>query len=368
MYLHIKNIFAICFLSCLTFLTVFAQTNDKQKKADEYTRQAIVLVDEKQDYDAAIRLLEKALKLVPKKLIYQYELAYVYYAKKDFAKAIKYLKKTLNKADVTANYYQLLGNAYDLSEKIDKAEQVFLNGIKKFPDAGQLYVELGGIYYRQNNNDKAVSVWEKGIENAPNFASNYYWTTLLYCHSSEKIWGLLYGEIFLNLEPMTERSDEISELLYRTFRSGIRLAATNENRKLSFSERSRMFLLLEDEQNTKLPFQVLFDMNFAAGLGDYFEKMSIENIYKLKKAFINAWFEGKYNEQYENVLFTWQRKIIEAGHFEAYSYWLFNLGNPKEFDNWLRKNEIVFRKFIVWMGKNHLQFDEKNKFYKLQYL
>ena len=179
---------------------------------------------------------------------------------------------------------------------------------------------------------------------------------------------MLYAEIFLNLEPMTERSDEISNLLYRTFSNGIRLAPTSEGRKLSFSERSRVFLLLEDEKNTKLPFQVLFDMNFAAGLGDYFEEMSIENIYKLKKAFINTWFEGKYNEQYENVLFDWQKKIIEAKHFEAYCYWLLNLGNPKEFDNWLRKNEQKFRQFIVWMGKHHLQFDEKNKFYKLQYL
>jgi len=350
------------------FISLLGQTNDKQKKADEYARQAIALIDEQQKYDDAIGLLEKALRLVPKNLIYQYELAYVYYAKKEFAKTIKYLKKNLNKKEATASYYQLLGNAYDLSEKTEKAEQVFLKGIKKFPDAGQLYAELGGIYYRQNNNDKAVAAWEKGIENAPSFASNYYWTTLLYCNSSEKIWGLLYGEIFLNLEPMTERSDEISNLLYHTFSSGIRLAPTNQDRKLSFSERSRMFLLLEDEQNTKLPFQVLFDMNFAAGLGDYFEEMSIENIYRLKKEFVKHWFDGKYDEQYENILFEWQKKIIEAGHFEAYCYWLFNLGNPKEFDKWLRKNELPFRKFIVWMGENHLQFDDKHKFYKLQYL
>ncbi|MGB1204581.1 MAG: tetratricopeptide repeat protein [Chitinophagales bacterium] len=350
------------------FVPLSAQTNNKQKKADDYARQAVALIDDKQDYDGAIGLLEKALKLVPKSLIYQYELAYTYYVKKDFAKAIKYLKKTLNKKDVVASHYQLLGNAYDLSDKTDKAEQIFLKGIKKFSDAGQLYVELGGIYYRQNNNDKAVAAWEQGIENAPNFASNYYWASLLYCNSSEKIWGLFYAEIFLNLEPMTERSDEISNLLYHTLRSGIRLAPTNEGRKLSFSERSRMFLLLEDEQNTKLPFQVLFDMNFAAGLGDYFEEISIENIYQLKKLFINSWFERKYDKQYENVLFEWQKKIIEAGHFEAYCYWLLNLGNPKEFDNWLRKNEIIFRKFIVWMGKNHLRFDDKHKFYKLQYL
>ena len=68
-------------------------TNDKQKKADEYARQAIALIDEQQKYDDAIGLLEKALRLVPKNLIYQYELAYVYYAKKEFAKTIKYLKK-----------------------------------------------------------------------------------------------------------------------------------------------------------------------------------------------------------------------------------------------------------------------------------
>ena len=47
---------------------------------------------------------------------------------------------------------------------------------------------------------EAIKMWEKGIEVAPSFSKNYFNASKYYYFSTDKVWSIIYGEIFLNME------------------------------------------------------------------------------------------------------------------------------------------------------------------------
>ncbi len=119
-------------------------------------------------------------------------------------------------------YYELVGDCYDDMGKSDKSIDTYSDGLKKFPASGRLHLEIGIALMRKEKYNDALFHFEKGIEVNPEFPSNYYWASRIFCsYSTEKVWGMIYGEIFLNLERTTDRSKEISKLLYDTYKSQI---------------------------------------------------------------------------------------------------------------------------------------------------
>src|SRR5690606_21317883 len=129
----------------------------------------------------------------------------------------KNIKKTKKLKSANSQVYQLSGNCYSFSGKPDKAIKEYEERMKRFPNSGNLYLERGNIYLIQENYKEAVENYETGIEVDPMFPSNYYRLAKLYLHSSNKLAGLMYGELFMNLERTTDRALEISELLYSTY-------------------------------------------------------------------------------------------------------------------------------------------------------
>ena len=53
------------------------------------------------------------------------------------------------------------------------------------------------------------------------FPSNFYRLALLYLSSSDKLSGLIYAEIFMNLKRSTQRTKEMSKLIYETYKGAI---------------------------------------------------------------------------------------------------------------------------------------------------
>ncbi len=350
-------------------MLTYAQSSLDKDKAKQLGIDALKLMSEEQAYDKALKLLEKAQKIDPTNGNYKYEIAYLFYLKGDYKKTINLLKKQVKNDRVAPQCYWLLGAAYDndANSSTAKAAKVYEQGIKRFPSAGELYLELGGIAYRDGNNDAAVNYWEEGIKNAPNFASNYYWTAKLYCNSSEAVWGLIYGEIFMLLEPNSKRTIEMSNLIYTTLIKGVHLNDQG-NGWLSYSQRARMFLLLEDSRKNKLPFQVLFEL-YLSSEGDLsFNKgFTMQNMVDIRNDFVQNWFEANANELYPNALFDWQKKIKDKGFYEAYSYWILQKGNKTIFEKWVGDNKKEYHSFLQWMHDNPFDVDQINVFYRLQY-
>jgi tetratricopeptide (TPR) repeat protein len=341
----------------------FGQTN--KEKALAKGQEAIKLMDNGKVAES-IKLLEEAQKLDPDRFDYPYELAYAYYLKEDYKEAVKILEKNKTHKDVTERLFQLLGNSYDVLGKTDKAFEAYDEGLKKFPNSGIIYLEKGNVHWNKKEYGKALPFYEKGIEVDPKFPSNYYRAARIYCGSTEEVWGLIYGEIFMNLERNSKRTAEISKLLFDTYKSEIKFTS-DTSMTVSFCQQMTMNVnAMADPKNIKLPFCMIFEPTLLMSIA--FEKnIDINSLDKIRTTFIDNYFNNERDKTYPNVLFSYQKKVKDAGHIEAYNHWILMKGDESGFDKWQSANKEKWDNFVKWFNDNGLKINDTNKFYSGQY-
>lgn len=344
---------------------VHGQTTQKDK-ALEKGNEAVKLMDNGK-IDESITLLEEAKKLDPERLDYSYELAYAYFLKEDYKKATKILEKNKNHKDVNDKLFQLLGNIYDITGNSDKATETYDAGLKKFPNSGILYLEKGNVFWNKKEFNKALPFYEKGIEVDPQCPSNYYRATLIYCNSSEEVWGMIYGEIFMNLERNSKRTKEISKLLFDTYKSEIKFSS-DTSFSVSFSKNASINLSnLTNPGEFKLPFGIgVYEPTLMLSLLSA-KTININSLDSVRSTFIDTYFDNGFNKTYPNILFTYQKQVKDAGHIEAYNHWILMKGDEKGFSKWLSANKEKWENFLKWFGENGLKIDNTNKFFSGQY-
>lgn len=342
----------------------FGQTDKEQ--ALSKAQEAIKLMDSGK-IDESIKLLKEAQRLDPERFDYHYEMAYAYYAKADYKGAAKILEKNKSHENVTATLYQLLGNCYDILGDRDKAFEVYDAGLKTFPNAGMIYLEKGNMYLANKEYAKALPFYEKGIEVDPKFPSNYYRATLIYCNSTEEVWGMIYGEIFINLERNTARTSEISQLLFDTYKSEIKLTS-DSSFSVSFCANATISLdNLNDPSNFKLPYgMMVYEPTLMFSMLSV-KSINLESLNSIRSTFIDNYFKNGNDVRYPNVLFSYQKQVKDAGHIEAYNYWVLLRGDENGFTKWHEENKQKWDDFIDWFTNNGLQINESTKFYSGQY-
>lgn len=343
---------------------VYGQTTDKEK-ALEKAQEAIKLMDNGK-VDESIKLLKEAQELDPDRFDYPYELAYAHYLKKDYKGAIKILEKNIDHKGATELLFQLLGNSYDMLGKTDKAFASYDAGLKKFPNSGKIYLEKGNAHWIKKEFGEALAYYEKGIEVDPKFPSNYYRAAIIYCSSTEEVWGMIYGEIFMNLERNSKRTAEIGKMLYDTYKREIKFTS-DTSMTVSFCQQMAIDVnSISDPKNFKLPFCLVFEPTLLLSIA--IEKgIDINSLDKIRSSFVDNYFTNGHDKTYPNVLFSYQKKVKDAGHIEAYNYWILMKGDEGGFGKWYSENKDKYDSFIKWYVENGLKIDDTNKFYREQY-
>ena len=352
-------------LICAFCVSAHGETDDR-KKAKELGMQAIQIMDAGQ-IEESIQLLEESKKLDPESILYPYEIAYAHYLNKDYKQAVEILKSLLKHPQVNARIYQMLGNALDMGGHPEKAIQAYELGIKKFPAAGSLYLERGGMAHNAGNLQDALEYYEKGIQADPKFPSNYFRATLIYMDSTEKVWGMLYGEIFMNLERGSERTAEISKLLYDTCKSQI-LFTSETSYTIDFTRNSTIRIPAGGDPSTlKIPFElgIYEPLLVAAVLGE--KSITLDSLHRIRAAFLEGYYNREFQTEYPNALFDYQRNIEKKGHLEAYNHWLLMKGDEPTFDQWVSENKDAFNKFTEWYSSNPIEITRKSFFHSSQY-
>jgi tetratricopeptide (TPR) repeat protein len=349
-------------------IQVLSQTGDSKQQAKQLKQEAVQIMDNG-DPDKAITLLESAQKLDPDDHSYLYEIGYALYLKKDFPKAIDIFRKTTRYADVTDQCYQMLGNSYDMNGQRNKARDAYADGLKKFPAAGRLYMESGLLDMIEKNYDKAAVSWEKGIEVQPSYASNYYRLTKLFAQTTDRIWAIFYGELFMNIERNSNRTEEISQLLFKLYKASITFSDSSNGVKVDLANSNIVF---DPNKGLKIPFHITFPMDFTVALAPSTltskKEINIALLNQTRVNFIDIWFtKQKHNKEYPNVLLDFQRTLKEKGMFESYNYWLLMKGNEDEFVQWRDSHRDQFDAFAAWFKDNPLQLDTSHYFVRSQY-
>lgn len=324
--------------------------------------QALVLQD-RGEIDNALKLLEEAVILDPETIQVSYELAIGYYSKGQYQKAADILEKLKDRPDVTASVYHLLGNTYDKLNNLEKAVDYYIKGLGKFPEAGELYLEMGTLHLARKEYTNAMGYYEKGIEMNPSFASNYYWAAKIFCNSTDAVWGMIYGEIFLIMERDTKRTNEISKLLYDTYRKKI-TTSSEGTFKIDFSAG----LNPNDTAHLKkIPFAkaVYEPILMMAVLHE--TKLDLESLCRIRKYFIDNYFKTERYTNYPNAMLDFQYRVFKAGFMDEYNHYILYNGDTAAAEKWIGANKKRWEAFLVWFRKNQLLLDKNYKFYRAQY-
>lgn len=341
---------------------VNAQEN--KEKAVELGRNAIKLMDEGK-LEESIDFLEQAQKLDPERMDYPYEIAYANYKNKNYTKAIEILNTITEHRDVTDLVYQLLGNSYDLIGKPELALETYQKGMSKFPNSGKFHLESGSIKYHNEEYNEAISFWEDGIKANPNYSSNYYRLSKVFSLTEERIWALLYAEYFILLEPNTQRTEEISKLLYENYQKSYEVESDSTG-QFHLTEKGFQIVVKDKKDVRKmkkglLPFEGTFATTFAFSALDFQSEINISSIYNARKNFLDFWFnEKKFDKDYPNKLLNHQKEIQKNGFFETYTFWILSQGNPTEYQDWYSQNEQNFSNFANWINENKIEITEKD--------
>lgn len=280
------------------------------------------------DFDNAILVLTRALQKDDNNLEIQKDLVMSYYLKRDYAKALPGVEALLKRADADVMSYQMAGNVYKALEELKECEKVYKAGIKKFPKSGPLYSEYGELLW-STKNFAAIDQWEKGIQADPAYGGNYYNAALYYFYTKDKVWSLLYGEIFVNMESLSERGASMKKLLLQGYKeklfADVDIMKGEEKNK---SEFAKAFLQTMGKQSS------------AAGKGITSQTLSM-----IRTRFILDWYQNN-AAKYPFRLFDYQRQLLQEGMFEAYNEWLFGtVENLAAYENWTKTNAEQFAAF-----------------------
>lgn len=407
--MKIKNIYKI-FLILLLTTNIFSNnlnsknidTEETNKKESESLMFEAITFMNGGEFEKAIVLIEKAILLEPDNFEYQYERALANFKLKKYEKAIEELEKLTYDIKANENVYQLLGASYDFLGKKEDVFRILNIGLKKFPNSGRLYYELGITEYGMQKEKNAIENWEIGVNKDPNYFNNYYQLLSYYKNTDNKIWALLYSEIFLNLSQNMQKSQEASKLLYDLYQNNlykidnsksiesnniqitdidtINLNKKNKNekkKKQNILTDKKIFnygLRLTDKSNSDvLAIELNNIMDLALNnllsfkqnskyLND--DKLTIEGIIKLREEFLKLWEESNIKTKYPIYLLEYSSKIIKESNFDTYSYFILAEGNPDEVEKWSRKNTKSVNNFIKWQSKNPFIIEKNTNFTK----
>jgi len=316
-----KRIILIPCLAAIAGTASFAQQPDAktlQETAKTFARQG--------DYTNAVIVLTRALQQDPKNLELQKDLAFDYYLQHEYPKGLDIARNLTERPDADVQCYQLTGLFYKATEEAAACEKLYKAGIKRFPQSGVLYNEYGEMLWARQDNS-AIRQWEKGIEVDPNYSSNYYHASKYYYLTYDKIWALLYGETFINLESYSKRTAEIKDLLLDGY-------------KKLFTEAD-----LTKNQNIKLPFVNAWLGVMSKLTPSIAQGVTTESLIVLRTQFILNWYE-KAPAAMPYRLFDYQRQLLKNGLYEAYNQWIFGaVENLQTFQTWTNTHSEEYTRF-----------------------
>jgi len=316
-----RSLFLPCAL-VLSSLSAYSQQPEAktlQETAKTFTRQG--------DYTNAILVLTGAVQKEPQNLELQKDLAFNYYLQKDYPKGLNVIRPLTERPDGDVQCYQIAGMLYKAIDETKECERLYKSGIKKFPQSGVLYNEYGEMLFARQDNSGAIRQWEKGIEVDPGYSSNYYNASRYYYFTQDKLWSILYGEIFVNLESYSKRTAEIKQVLLESYK---KLYADGDVMK---------------EQTTKSP-MALSCLNMYGTLKPVVAQgITTESLILLRTKFILGWYQA-YPSTYPFRLFEYQRQLLKEGMFDAYNQWIFGAAeNLTAFQNWSNTHGDEYKRF-----------------------
>jgi hypothetical protein len=227
--------------------------------------------------------------------------------------------------------FQIAGNIYKALEQPKECEKLYKKGLKKFPKSGPLLSEYGELLWATKD-FAAIKQWEEGIKADPGYSGNYYNAAMFYFYTKDKVWSLIYGEIFINMESLSERGAAMKQLLLQGYKEKL------------FADAD----LMKGEEGNKSEFAKTF-LGSMARLSSLANKgLTAETLTMIRTRFILDWFTNNAS-RYPFRLFDYQRQLLSEGMFNAYNQWLFGTSeNLAAYENWTKTHTEEYNTFSAF--------------------
>lgn len=322
---------------------------DMGKHIKKEVQYAILLMDNGM-VKQSIHFLDSMNVVHPDNFLVMFELGYAHLLDKNYEKSLniyKYMCDNLPDADAQA--YQMLGNLYDYNGNREKAIEAYKKGIEKFPNSGMIYCELGIMSLHENDFNTALGYFETGIMVEPTYSPNYYRASQLLMDSNQKSWGMIYAETMANLPSREGRKAEVIKIMTDVINE--KITYKNDSIRVSFNEVNVVDTYAD-------VVATLYEMGFfkAATIKKQGDKFSIKDLIELRSGL----FELVPTLKEDVYLFDFFARLKEAGHWEAYNYWLFYEVNKEEADAWLSENYDKLEALSAWLDDNPFELTDKN--------
>lgn len=327
---------AILSLILISFsISVFGQSEDAMvlhENARKFMKEG--------DYANATIILVRASQQAPYALAIAKDLALCYYMQNDNAKAISAVRSFIDKDNADEQTFQIAGMVYKRAGQTRDAEKIYKKAIKVFPQSGPLYNDYGELLWAMKDYS-AIEQWEKGIKEEPSFPGNYFNAARYYFLSQDKIWSIIYGEIFINLESHTARTAEMKDILINSYK---KLYASSD-------------LLADIKGKNKFEVSFLTSMNKLNDI--VIRGLNVETLTMIRTRFILNWFYRNQEKEFPSGLFSEQKNMLENGFFRAYNHWIFEAsGNLSTFQVWTQTHADEYKAFTDYLRDRNFTIPE----------
>lgn len=310
----------------LFFLSVSAQPGDPKKMHE--TAKGFMRTG---DYDNAILVLTRALEQDKNNLEMQKDLVMSFYLKRDYARAVEGVKVLIDRDDADVVTYQIAGNVYKALEEPKECDRVYKKALKKFPKSGPLLSEYGELLWALKD-FSAINYWEDGIRLDPSYSGNYYNAANYYFYTKDKVWSLIYGEIFINMESLGERGAAMKQQLLQGYKEKL------------FADAD----LMKGEEKNKSEFAKRFLETIGKQSSLVNSGINTEVLIMVRTRFILDWYTANAN-RYPFRLFDFHKQLLAEGMFDAYNQWLFGpVESLAAYDNWTRTHAEEYNSFSTF--------------------
>lgn len=298
------------------------------------------------DYANAIMMYSQAIRQAPGDVALRRDLAYAYLLSGDTKKAKEVIDPVVNSELADEPTFQVASAVENALGNTSKAKRIINKGISQYPNSGLLYNSKGNILTADKNSKAALEAYNQGIKADPSYPVNYYNAAKNYFQNNDPVWALLYGEIYLNLEPYAQRTIEVKKLMVDAYR--MLFSPGKDERLPTFQSSNNM-------EDGNISFSHIYRKLMLQAAPAISEGLSTENLIMLRTRFM-LHYTKDYAINYPFTLLTYLDKMLHEGVFDAYNQWLFGaIDNSQEFTAWVKNNNKVYSDFESWRKRNPLQ-------------
>ncbi|MEP6465481.1 MAG: hypothetical protein ABJB05_04215 [Parafilimonas sp.] len=316
-----KKIFLLIILLC-AFQAMYAQ-----QTVDDIRKQAMTSAQQ-QDFSGAIQILQRGLQQYPDNLLLLEDEAYIAFLGRDYQHALQVGKTVTERDDADVQSYQILGLVYKAIADYKEGDKLYKTGLKKFPKSGVLFSEYGDMLSQYDNKRGAIEQWEKGIAADGNYSSNYYYAAKYYADNNNIFWSCIYGEIFVNMESLTKRTEEVKTLLLNNYKNLL-------------NNQSNIAVL----KSSGTDFEKAVASSMSAAMQTESGDVTPDMITAFRTRFLLNW-ENTNASAYPYRLFDFSLQLLRDGMFDAYNQWLFGITiNKNKYDNWVYTHDEEMQNF-----------------------